>query len=76
MEQKRQTSEVGLLLTSYLYAGPGFDLAEATDERPAAGWNMRQFSDGFHPLWTRDAHLHTHTRAQKYTPTVPNLVGF
>lgn len=34
-----------------------FQLAQTADERPAAGWDVGDFGDGFHPLRTGDAHL-------------------
>lgn len=31
--------------------------AQTADERPAAGWDVGDFGDGFHPLRTSNAHL-------------------
>lgn len=34
-----------------------FQLAQTADEGPAAGWDVGDFGDGFHPLRTSNAHL-------------------
>ena len=54
-------------MSAHLDAGPGLQLAEAADERPAAGRDVGHLGDGLHPLWTRDAHLGTRTRINTAT---------
>ena len=42
----------------YLYARPGFLLAQAADQSPSVAGDVGHVGDRLHLLWVPDAHLH------------------